>query len=266
METLYTYLNTYNDWDGHIHLFNHKKILPRKPGFHRYVGFMDIEYDDVENINVLNAYSNYIDKHYNQETDILLATGLTIEDIKSVHEKYPDIIKGFGELKCYDSYKGENIPYKKIGFVRQVVNYSSKHGSLPVYVHWEFNNSKDVKKLENIIQDYPTVPLVICHLGMNEYNKDIAFVESMRLQKQYNNVWLDISWCSFQYLIENMMRLNNLDTSRIILGSDFNNKLFSKNHDKNKRKDIVNKFLKIKEYLRLNNSKNIRSLFFNINP
>ena len=272
MKTLYTYIiesqnqntSALSDWDGHIHLFNHKKPIPKNYGFTKCVGFMDLEYDDIDNINVLDSYTNYIKNHWDKEKEILLATGITFDDIKSVYEKYPDIIKGFGELKCYDSYIDTKVPYKKIGFVKNVVHYSSKHGSLPVYIHWEFNNTVDVIKLESIIKAYPNVPIVLCHLGMNEDNMNIAFVEAVRLQKQYNNVWLDISWSASNYLLDNPMRLNNLDLSRVILGTDLNNKLFGVNHNKKEREHGLEIFLKLKEYLHIDNSNNIRRLFFNL--
>lgn len=271
MKTLYTYIiesqnqntSALSDWDGHIHLFNHKNPIPKNYTFEKCVGFMDLEYDDIDNINVLDSYTDYIENHLDKEKEILLATGITFDDIKSVYEKYPDIIKGFGELKCYDSYQGIKVPYKKISFVKNVMSYSSKHGSLPVYVHWELNNSTDVKKIEEVIKTYPSVPIVLCHLGMNENNRDIAFIEAIRLQKQYSNVWLDISWDAAEYLLDNPMRLNNLDLNHVILGTDLNNKLFGDNHTKEDRKWGLDIFSSLKEYLHINNGKNIRRLFFN---
>ena len=88
METLYNYINNANvltDWDGHIHLFNHKNPIPKKFNFKKCVGFMDIEYDS-KNINVLDSYTNYIENHWDKDKEILLATGITIEDIESVYE------------------------------------------------------------------------------------------------------------------------------------------------------------------------------------
>lgn len=261
METLYNYIKVLSDWDGHVHLFNHKKPIPENHGFKKCIGFMDIEYDDVDNINVLDSYTDYIKNHWDKEKEILLATGVTFDDIKSVYEKYPDVIKGFGELKCYDSYKDVKIPYKKIGFVKSVVHYSSKNGNLPVYIHWELNDATDVKKLEDVIKFYPSVPIVLCHLGMNKKNRDIAFIESIRLQKQYSNVWLDISWDAADYLWENLMRLNNLDLDRVILGTDLNNKLFGDNHNIEDRKWGLKVFSNLKEYLHINNKIRIQSLF-----
>lgn len=266
--SLYEYIieaknDTIPEWDGHEHLFNHKNQLPKNYEFERRVGFMDIEYDDVSNINVLNAYTNYIKNHYNKNTDILLATGVTIEDIKSVFEKYSKHIKGFGELKCYDMYRGEKIPYKKIKLVRDVLKLSNDNGQLPVYVHWEFNSPTDVERIENALKAYPGVPLVLCHCGMNETNRDFAFAEAKRLQSTYSNLWLDISWDAAEYFSNNPMLLNTLILDRVILGTDINNRIFN---DDGVHKDRdwlwgLNKFNEIKKYLQTSNKLKIQKLF-----
>lgn len=270
METLYEYIkksNTYDDkeWDGHIHLFNHKKPLPQLiDKFEKRVGFMDIEYNDINNINVLDSYKNYIKNHWDKDKEILLATGITIEDIKDVYNKYPKIIKGFGELKCYDEY-GElkNLPYKKIKFVRDVVEFSKKNGALPVYIHWEFTNPKDVEKFENVLKNYPSVPIVLCHMGMNEYNRDFAYTESNRLQHIYTNLWLDISWDAADYFTNNPMLLNNFILDRVILGTDLNNMIFNKDST-HKDRDWnwgINKFIDLRKYISISNKSNIMKLF-----
>lgn len=265
METLYNYINNANvltDWDGHIHLFNHKNPIPKKFNFKKCVGFMDIEYDS-KNINVLDSYTNYIENHWDKDKEILLATGITVEDIESVYEKYKDIISGFGELKCYDVYKGEKVPYKKIQFVKQVVSFSKKCGNLPVYIHWELNTVKDVEKLENVLKTYPTVPIVLCHCGMNENNQDFAYLESIRLQKIYSNLWLDISWIASDYFVKRyFMGLDSIDRDRIILGTDINNKILSKtNEQQDKYSTQFELFKELKCYLKINNSDKICKLF-----
>ena len=266
--SLYEYIieaknDTIPEWDGHEHLFNHKNQLPKNYEFERRVGFMDIEYDDVSNINVLNAYTNYIKNHYNKNTDILLATGVTIEDIKSVFEKYPKHIKGFGELKCYDMYRGEKIPYKKIKLVRDVLKLSNDNGQLPVYVHWEFNSPTDVERIENALKAYPGVPLVLCHCGMNETNRDFAFAEAKRLQSTYSNLWLDISWDAAEYFSNNPMLLNTLILDRVILGTDINNRIFNVDGVHKDRDWLwgLNKFNEIKKYLQTSNKLKIQKLF-----
>lgn len=270
METLYKYIikdfkaKTELDdsiWDGHIHLFNHDTQI-QKYNFEKCVGFMDIEYDK-ENINVLGSYTNYIENYWDKDKEILLATGVTIEDIKSVYEKYKDIIYGFGELKCYDMYNGEKVPYKKIKFVKDVVKLSDNNGRLPVYVHWEFNNVGDVKKFENVLKTYPNVPIVLCHCGMNEYNQEFAYAESIRLQKEHSNLWLDITWDAAFYFAKNYFtQLDKLDRDRIILGTDINNRLLKKDDTNVKnKKNALKIFNSLRHHLMINNSDKICKLF-----
>ena len=268
MKTIYEYIieaknDTISEQDGHEHLFNHKNPLPKNYGFECRVEFMDIEYDDISNINVLNAYTNYINNHYNKNTDILLATGITIDDIKSVFEKYPEYIKGFGELKCYDMYGDEKVPYKKIKLVKDVLKLSNDNGWLPVYVHWEFNSPVDVKRIEDVLKAYPMVPVVLCHTGMNENNRDFAFAEAKRLQNIYSNLWLDISWDAAEYFSKNLMLLNTLVLDRVILGTDINNCIFNDDRMHKDRDWLwgLNKFNEIKKYLQINNKLKIQKLF-----
>lgn len=252
-----------SDWDGHVHLFSHEQSLPDNYGFEKCVGFMDIEYNDVKNINTLETYSNYIKNSLNRKKVILLATGVTFEDIKSVYEKYPKIIKGFGELKCYDMYGDKKLPYKKIKLVKDVLKLSNDNGQLPVYVHWELNTPTDVEHIENVLKAYPGVPLVLCHAGMNENNRDFAFAEAKRLQNTYSNLWLDISWDAAEYFSNNLMLLNTLILDRIILGTDINNCIFGKNGIHKDRDWLwgLNKFNEIKTYLHISNKSKIQKLF-----
>lgn len=267
METLYKYITKNIDineeWDGHIHLFNHKRSIPKKHNFECYVGFMDIEYGDIKHINVLEAYTDYIKNHWDKEHELLLATGITIEDIKAVYEKYKNIIKGFGELKCYDKYGDEKLPYKKIKLVRDVVKLSNDDGQLPVYVHWELETNKDVEKLENVLKSYPNVPIVLCHVGMNENNRDFAYQESVRMQRIYSNLWLDISWDAADFFSNNFMLLNNLILDRVILGTDLNNAIFKKDrlHTDRDWKWGYDKFRELQKYMSTSNKQKIKKLF-----
>ena len=266
MKTLLEYLHPYKRepfWDGHIHLFNSTKTLPEydfgEVGMK--VGFMDLEYDK-KNLQVVKSYERFIENDYKENT-ILLATGTTIEDIKTIYEKYPSFIKGFGELKCYDEYHGVKVPYKKIAFVRQVCRYSMNNGSLPVYLHWEICNEKDVQKISKLLRDYPTVPVVLCHCGMNATNQSYAYTQVCQLMKQYQNLWIDISYDAMKYLGNYIMLLDGLDRDRVILGSDINIKLFGKSHDPEVEITQIRLKLDIIEgYLgRDKNEANIRKLF-----
>ena len=138
-----------NRIDGHIHLFNHKESL-KNPYHYPYsscVGFMDLEYD-TNNIDVIGSYKRYIENDYNGK-DILLATGTTIDDIKYLLENYP-MIKGIGELKCYDNYRNKPLPYKDINFVDDCCELAGLYG-YPLYLHWELDNDKYIKQLANFV-------------------------------------------------------------------------------------------------------------------
>lgn len=248
-------------WDGHIHLFNHESSIKKPENFSKYVGFMDIEFNKLKKINVLDAYKRYIENDYNKNTDILLATGVTIEDIKKVYNAYPKIIKGFGELKCYDLYKGEKLPFKKMNFVRQVLKFSDENGCKPVYIHWELNDVNDLTRLSNAIKDYPHIPIVLCHFGINDYNSDFAVNAAAQLQREHGNLWLDMSFTATEYFAKNLMMLSNFDYSRIIVGTDYNNRIFTDDFTDEDRTNVINKLNTVVNYLRINNSENIKKLF-----
>lgn len=247
------------DWDGHIHTFNHKTTISKCAT--NCVCFMDIEFDELNDINIMDSYKRYIENDYDKYNDILLVTGINIDDIKNVYNKYSSIIKGFGELKCYDKYNEKKLPYKKIKFVREVLAFSSKNGNLPVYIHWELNDTDDLTKITNVIKQYNQIPIVLCHFGINDYNSDFAVPSAMQLQREYNNVWLDLSYTALDYFSKNIIKLSNYDYSRIIIGSDYNNKIFGKNHDENDRNTIIDKINNIIKYTKISNANNIKKLF-----
>lgn len=268
MENLYTYLNKELDvvWDGHIHVFNSTKQLPdlNFGSGKKVVAFMDLEYDK-KNLKVVKSYENFITNHYN-DSMILLATGTTIEEIKTIYEKYSDIIKGFGELKCYDEYLGEKVPYKKISFVRQVCEYSRSVGRLPVYLHWDVKDGSDVKKLNNLLRDYPDIPIVLCHCGMCDGNETFAFTQVCQMMMSHNNLWVDISYTAMDFFQSHIMLLNQLHWDRVVLGSDINNKLYGKNHNTEAELSaIYDKMNILQHYMKgsFSNEKNIRNLFRN---
>lgn len=267
MKSLYTYLDNKEKetWDGHIHLFNSVKSLPKDTRYEKMVGFMDLEYDR-KNLNVRKSYDNYIENELNDNV-ILLATATNIDDIKSIYEKHNKVIKGFGELKCYDEYRGEKVPYKKIGFVRQVCKFSKEHGCLPVYLHWDLKSKSDIDKLQGVLKTYPEVPLVLCHCGMCEGNQSYAFTQVCLLMQQYKNLWVDISYKAVVFFQSHIMLLNQLDWSRVILGSDINNKIFVNHKDEGERTTYINGIYNsvdiLHNYMKgsFSNKENIKKLF-----
>lgn len=269
MKTLYSYIKNIQNprYDGHIHFFNHNSSIVGKIPHEIYhdmkmVGFMDIEFDNIDNYNTVKLYDRFIDSVYDSNKHILLATATNINDIKRIYKKHSNIIRGFGELKCYDKYQDKPVNYKDISFVNEVVSFSSDCGSLPVYVHWEFNNIEDVYELENIIKQYPNVPIILCHCGMNDTNTEFAYHESYRLSELYDNLWFDISYTALDYFASNPMRILNLPNDRIILGSDLNNKIYGINHNFKEEYDEIAKKMSI-IYKFIDTDKNLFKLFNN---
>ena len=243
--------------DSHIHLFNHNGPIPKTLTFDKYIGFIDIEFNNYPNI--VEAYDNFIKEHYDSDKHILLATAVMPEDIAAIFNKHKDIIKGFGELKLYDKYMGEKVPYKKISILRYVCELSNKNGNLPVYVHWELETNRDVELFENVLKKYRNVPIVLCHCGMNGDNNLFAHSQCIRLQHEYSNLWVDVSYKALDHYSENPMKLYNLMTDRIIIGSDLNTKIFGPNHEESEVLEIFKKLRILRSYI--NCDRNVKHLF-----
>lgn len=265
MRALYEYLKEpIIRIDGHFHGFNHKNSISLVEGYDRAITFMDLEYDK-KSINPIKSYDRFIQENYDPYKHILLVTGTTIEDIKSIYDAHKDIIKGFGELKCYSEYKGEKVPYKKISFVNQVCKFSREVGCLPVYIHWEINNEKDLKHIKRTLTIYEDIPVVLCHCGMNGNNRTYAYTQVCQLMKDHSNLWVDLTFDAAQFFSNNIMLLDGLDKSRIIIGTDMNNKMYGKNH--NTEEELLNiksQISVIENYVGDANqlqSKNINKLF-----
>jgi hypothetical protein len=162
MQTLSQYI-TQTRIDGHIHLFDHSGVIDTSliNTSYKCVCFADIAFrylSKYKGDSIIKYYDDFIHNHYDPQKHILLATGIDAATIIKLYKKYPQFIKGFGELKCYDEYLGEKVPYKKISFVRQVCKFSRSVGSLPVYLHWDIKDDSDVKKINLILEDYPDIP------------------------------------------------------------------------------------------------------------
>ena len=116
--------------DGHVHLFNHESIVPISHT-KTIVGFEDIEFrslDQYTNGQTLEHYDNYIANN-NLDGIILSATGIDTKTIIDTHKKYPDIIRGFGELKCYAETKhGIKLPYNNLDWVEKARQFGELIG------------------------------------------------------------------------------------------------------------------------------------------
>lgn len=243
--------------DAHIHLFNVKNPIKYNSNYDKLVGFMDIEYDTKG--DEVAAYDWFIEKYYDKNKHILLATASSPENVIKIFEKHKNVIKGFGELKLYDKYQDKEVPYKKISILRSVCKLSTDNGNLPVYVHWELTNDRDVKSLENTLKAYPSVPIVLCHCGMNGENDEFSMWQCQKLSYMYSNLWLDISYKSLDYFTLNPLKLYNLPMDRMIIGSDLNNKIFGPNHTDQEISSVESKVTQLRSIIP--SDKNISSLF-----
>lgn len=208
-------------FDGHIHLFSHRGLNPDSlcP---MCVGFADIELDHLKDYDVPALYDKYLPQ---VRCMYPLATGLTIDDIKSIYKAHKDKIAGFGELKLYDSFKDKPLNFKKISFAREVCKFSEECGCLPVYIHYELCTAREVQFLSNLLNDFPDVPVVLCHCGMNQNNHQYAYGVVVELMSQYSNLWVDVSWDASDWFSHNPMLLTQLDRDRVIWGSDLSPRL-----------------------------------------
>ena len=97
MISLSTYLHDCVDKiDGHSHFFDFEKVISDvytyPSDYKRVVGFADIRFDKLDeykNGKVVELYDDYIAKHYNPKTQILLATACDVEDAITIYKKYP---------------------------------------------------------------------------------------------------------------------------------------------------------------------------------
>ena len=83
-----------------------------------------------------------------------------------------------------------------------------------------------------------------------------------QLQREHGNVWMDMSYTAVDYFSTNLLKLSNFDYNRIIIGTDYNNKLFTDNHTESEREIIIRKISNIIEYTQIINRHNIEDLFY----
>lgn len=274
MIPLYNYISNNNisnnniTIDGHVHLFSHRGSLknPYRYECNSCIGFIDIELDSLnEYKDIPGLYKKFIKEHpefFENPNNKLLASGLNIDDIKNIYNQNPDKISGFGELKLYDTSHGEKINLKKISFAKDVCKFSESVGNLPVYIHFGIKNKSDVERFNNILGAYPYTPIVLCHAGMTEGYEERAWSHVREFMKNYNNLYIDISWDGLAYFGKNPIQLTQGDINRMFWGSDISpkqQKLLKDNKVTYKGSDIINWKNSINNFIR--SDINIKKLF-----
>jgi hypothetical protein len=241
MKSLYNTIIDNDKIDGHIHLFDHQfvindyKTLPDND----CVGFMDIDFEHLNKYDcqsVLQYYDNYINNYYTNNVT-LLSTGIDVNTMIMTYDKYPNIIKGFGELKCYEKYtsasgKTISLPFGNLDWITPLCDFN-KSLKLPIYIHWYVFNNDRKQELHNLLTQYPTIPFVLCHCGMSpfrDYVKQYELVTDLLLT--HNNLYVDISYECIFFFNEHPEYLRPL-FGRCLLGTDLNRKcIVNKNDDK----------------------------------
>lgn len=271
METLKNYLKENTEyWDGHIHLFDHSGTIDLSLIDTKYkcVCFADIVFLREQYYNnglMVKYYDNFINKYYSADKHILLATGNNSEDIITIYKKYPNIIKGFGELKCYDKYKEGELPYANLNWIKQLLEFN-KSINLPVYIHYDLDIIKHRITFEELLKKYDKMPIVLCHCGMvdnNDINKEIFdFIYSLIIK--YNNLYLDISYTANKFLLNNKYNLVKLFnySDKILCGTDLNPVIKTSEFVDNPKQYSINKYSELKLLSKyINNTNTIKKLF-----
>lgn len=226
MKSLYDTIIANNTIDGHIHLFDHSGVIDSSliDTSKRCVCFADISFRYIEKYKgdgMIAIYDEFINKCYNPSQHILLATGENAKDIIAIYERYPDKIKGFGELKCYSDYMHGKLPYGNLDWIRPVLDYNKDLG-LPVYIHCNLNSKDRINKFEDLLKEY-SFPIVLCHCGMyDDCDNDNIHKTIIDLMNSYDNLYVDISYTASDFYIKNINKLLELNSSKVIIGTDVN--------------------------------------------
>lgn len=279
MKSIYDIISERNNdkIDGHIHLFDKDNCLLQYKEFssllnsyniNKFVGFVDIEPKYINSYNnTVKLYDTFIKEYYNPNQHILLASSTNIDNLTDLYNKYSHIFKGFGEIKCYDTHKGVDINNKKVTYLKDICELSQTNNNIPVYIHYSLTSKRYIKLFENLLKQYPLVPIVLCHCGMEnekdlsikrEHNNDFIYTVVCELMKKYPNLWLDISYVAADYFVENTFRLYNMDLDRVIIGTDLNPVLY-KNNMETIIKYNVGKYNTLS--INIDNTKNVNKLF-----
>lgn len=260
MKTLSEYIIDSEKVDGHIHLFDHEGIINQSliDTSKKCVCFADISFkyiDKYKGENMINLYDEFINNYYDPTKHILLATGENSEDVISICEKYPNIIKGIGELKCYSEYIHGKLPYGNLDWIKPILDYNKDttkpNNWLPIYIHYNLEDIEKVVNFANLLKDYK-FPIVLCHCGMyDKCNFELIHETLIDLMNSHDNLYVDISYYATDYYLNNPDKLLEFDNKKVIIGTDINSVIDRQmDNPESHCKKLYDKFYKLH---RLNN-------------
>lgn len=248
-----------NTIDGHIHLFDKDGciVVPDMD----CVGFCDVDPKCIELYsNTIPYYENFINNDY-KDSVTLLAASTDPNNMIEIHKKWPGIIKGFGELKCYKDFTNpENGEYFDLKLDRlskywDLGKYADEN-KLPIFIHYSLYDDTNVERLSNFIKRYPNAKIVLCHCGMDKAtDNDFCYHSVMKLMNEHANLWVDATWEALDYFCNNPFKLTNMNRDKVILGTDMSRKSMNKENYKKEWDKIHNLDQLVKS------DKNIKKLF-----
>lgn len=240
--------------DGHIHLFDKNGCIQIPQ--HMSIGFCDVEPKYIDQYkSTMKYYDDFINNHYNNDNMILLATSPSEDEMISIHKKYQNVIRGFGEVKCYKEWKGENLNLDRLSKYWRLCKYAGEN-NLPIYIHFSLYSQSEVDRFIKLLNKFPNTIFVLCHCGMDEEtDNDFCYHSVLKLMNEHQNLWVDATWQGLNYFINNPLKLINMNRDKIILGTDMSRKSMNEENYKKEWDKIHNLDSLIKS------DKNIKRLF-----
>lgn len=228
MQNLIDYLTTPHI-DGHIHLFSDRRddqgnliILPTNLIPVQFVGFPDIEFDH-ECKTILPQYEEFLYRYERvcrARLPRLLATSRIYDEIPLICEKYCAEIMGIGELKMYNTYNGQHVGRHDLSQLDDLMVWNN--GKYPVYIHYDIVSHSDIRSFEKFTEINSSTNIVLCHCGISNDVSNVNTVLSVIpiWLRQYNNLYVDLTWGAAQYFSRRPNRVKELPSNKLILGSD----------------------------------------------
>ena len=100
-------------------------------------------------------------------------------------------------------------------------SYPEAGGKNKSGLHWDMIKDPEWERLEKFLKVY-SGPVVLCHLGINkEFNNQKSVIKKFKkIQKEYNNLWGEISWDALDWVCKYPESIKGMDKDRIFTASD----------------------------------------------